>query len=71
MAGHDTKLKLTAIKPESPCVCDAHKTLVEVLLALDKRQGRMEIILLVAAAATVGSFGRDIVLPLLAKIAGL
>lgn len=69
--GSDTKVKLAAIKPEAPVVCDAHKTLVEVLLALDKRQGRMEIILMVAAAATVGSFGRDIVFPLLAKLAGL
>ncbi len=69
--GTDTKVKLTAIKPETPSTCEAHKTLVEVLLALDKRQGRMEIILMVAAAATIGSFGKDIILPLLAKFAGL
>lgn len=69
--GHETKLKLQPISADDKSrMCSMHKPLVDVLLALDKRQGRMEIILLVAAAATVGSFGRDVVIPLLAKLAG-
>jgi hypothetical protein len=68
--GNDTRLKLLAITDEPGRGCKAHKPLVDVLLNLDKRQGRMEIILMVAAAATIGSFGRDVVIPLIMKFAG-
>lgn len=69
MTKNGTRLRLEAVEGHQEC--KAHKPLVEVLLSLDKRQSRMEVILLVAAAAALGSLGRDLIIPLITKLAGL
>jgi hypothetical protein len=50
--------------------CQAHSKLVELLAAIDNRLLRLEVLLLVSLAAAVGSFSKDLVLPLLLKIVG-
>lgn len=69
MSKNGTRLKLEATEGHDEC--KAHKPLIEVLQSFDKRLGRMEKMLLVAAAAAIGSCGRDLILPLLVKLAGL
>lgn len=68
MPKNETKIRLEAIEGHKGC--EAHKGVVDVLLSLDRRLGRMEVILIVAAACAVGSFGKDLILPLLFKLAG-
>jgi len=48
--------------------CPAHRSLTEVLLAVDKRLGRLEIIMFLTCLFTLGAAGRDVLLPLALKL---
>jgi len=68
MTKEETKLKLEAVTGHKDC--PAHEHVVDVLLSFDKKLNRITVILIVAAAAAVGGFGKEVVLPLLLKLAG-
>lgn len=65
-----TGKSLLALKLSGDGTCPVHKTLVEVLEGFHKRLLRVEILLVIAAAASVGSFGREIILPLIKGLMG-
>lgn len=68
MTKDETRIKLEAIDGSKGCA--AHEHVVDVLLSFDKKLNRITVILLIAAAAAVGGFGKEVVLPLLLKLAG-
>jgi hypothetical protein len=65
---NDTRLKLASVDGKENC--PAHKPLVEILLSFDKRLFRIECLVLVAAGAGLGSLGKDVLVPVLVKLAG-
>jgi hypothetical protein len=68
MTKDETKIKLEAI--EGHRGCPAHEHVVDVLLSFDKKLNRITVILIIAAAAAVGGFGKEVILPLLLKMVG-
>ncbi len=68
MTREEMKVKLEALVGGRGCA--AHQSVVEVLLSFDKKLNRITLILLIAAAGAVGTFGKDVILPLLLKLAG-
>lgn len=51
--------------------CPSHEPLVDVLLSLDKRLGRIELWMIVVVVATVTAAGKFTVWPVVQKLAGL
>ncbi len=64
------KKALLDLKLSGDSTCPVHRVLVEVLDGFDKRLLRVEVLLLVVAAASVGSFGKEVILPLLKGLVG-
>lgn len=69
MSKDETRIKLEAITGTRGC--PAHEHVIDVLLSFDRKLNRITVILIIAAAAAVGGFGKEVILPLLMKLVGV
>jgi len=64
-----TRIKLQA--GDNTRHCPSHEPLVEVLLALDKRLGRIELWMIIVVVASLTAAGKFTVWPVIQRMAGL
>lgn len=50
--------------------CHAHRSLVDLLVSMDGRLLRLEVMLLVACASALGALGKSVVLPFMVRMMG-
>ena len=67
----DTSLHEAIVTNRHDRTCPVHESMTMVLLGVSRRTKRIEVIGLILVGLTGGMLGKDLLLPLLMKLAGL